>query len=80
MYDSTNIRPSAIYKLSDVAQGLELSLRTLQRIVAAGELIAVRAGRFTYVSGRSLLDWVEGRTGEKRARKRKNETEEMVQA
>lgn len=54
-----NIRPTGVYRLSDVATDLDVSLRTLQRAVEAGRLAAARAGRYTFDTGRSLLNWLE---------------------
>jgi excisionase family DNA binding protein len=61
MLDVLHIRPTSIYKLSEVAADLDVSLRTLQRAVEAGKLTAVRAGRYSFLTGRSLLAWLEGR-------------------
>src|SRR5262245_58009958 len=58
--DVTNIRPTGIYRLREVAKGLDISVRTLERAVKAGKLTAVRAGRHSFVTGRSLLAWLEG--------------------
>jgi len=65
MFDVATIKPSSVYRLRDVAAGLDVSVRTLERVVAAGKLAAVRAGRHTFVSGRSLLAWLEGGTAGK---------------
>jgi excisionase family DNA binding protein len=70
IYGATPIRPTSVYKLRDVAKGLDVSVRTLERVVAAGKLTAVRAGRHTFVTGRSLLAWLEGGTDGKGQGKR----------
>jgi hypothetical protein len=59
----TSIRPTGVYRLSALAESLGVSLRTLERVVAAGDLTAKRAGRYTFVTGRSLLAWLEAGTG-----------------
>jgi hypothetical protein len=59
----TSIRPSGVYRLSALADSLGVSLRTLERAVAAGDLIARRVGRYTFVTGRNLLAWLEGGAG-----------------
>jgi excisionase family DNA binding protein len=69
----THIRPTSIYWLWDVAEALGVSLRTLQRAIEAGKLIAVRVGRYTFVTGRSLLAWMEGRSDGKGKSRRKPE-------
>ena len=65
MDNMTVVKSTAIYTLPDVAMSLDISVRTLQRAIAAGELAAVRAGRHTFVTGRSLLAWLEGDCDEK---------------
>jgi hypothetical protein len=72
----THIKPTSIYWLQEVADSLGVSLRTLQRAVEAGKLKAVRAGRYSFATGRSLLDWLEGRTD--CDAKRRAETEEAM--
>lgn len=54
-----NVRPTSVYTLPEVAEGLGISVRTLQRAVKVGNLNATRAGLHTFVSGRCLLAWVE---------------------
>ena len=60
MYDVTTIKPNSVYLLATVAEELGVSIRSLERYVAAGDLIARRAGRHSYVTGQSLLAWLEG--------------------
>ena len=60
MDDLTTIRPNSVYRLADVSDALDISTRSLDRIIAAGKLNAVRVGRYRVVTGRSLLQWLEG--------------------
>lgn len=65
MYDEMAIKPNSVYLLPIVAEELGVSIRSLERYVAAGDLIARRAGRHTFTTGRSLLAWLEWREGGK---------------
>lgn len=54
-----NLRPTTVYTLSDLAEGLDVSVRTLQRCVKAGELHAVRVGLHSFATGKNVLCWLE---------------------
>ena len=58
-----HIKPTNVYRLSEVAAHLDVSLRTLQRAVEAGELTAVRAGRYSFVTGRFRWNWMIASVG-----------------
>jgi hypothetical protein len=60
--DLAAIKPNSVYLLGTVAEELDVSIRSLERYVAAGDLIARRAGRHTLTTGRSLLAWLEWRS------------------
>ena len=72
-----HVRPTSIYALPDLAEGLGISLRTIQRAVKAGKLHAVRAGLHTFATGRNILNWfeggAEGTRGPERRRKATNQ-------
>src|SRR5438270_5025963 len=53
------VKPNGIYRLTDAAELLGVSRRTLERAVAAGDLTGRRVGRYSYVTGRSLLSYLE---------------------
>ena len=77
MDDLTTIRPNAIYRLAEVAEALDISTRSLDRIIAAGKLNAVRVGRYRVVTGRSLLQWLEG--SQRGSNKSNHERDEALQ-
>ncbi len=53
--------PVQLLTLAQVAQRLALSRRTVQRLIAAGELRAVRFGRAVRVTERELAAFVAAR-------------------
>jgi excisionase family DNA binding protein len=73
MDDVTTIKPTAVYELYNVAAGLDISIRTLERVIKAGELKAVRVGRHRFVTGKALIAWLEGRADGKGKPKREPE-------
>jgi Predicted site-specific integrase-resolvase len=71
-----------IYTLAEVAEGLGLSLRTLQRYVSAGEVPVRRLGRRVYVLGSDLLEGLPrgapAEAGKRRTRRRKAKAEDQA--
>lgn len=53
------IQATGVYRLTDLADGLDISVRTLQRAAAEGSLATVRVGRRSFVTGRSILAWLQ---------------------
>jgi excisionase family DNA binding protein len=51
-----HVDPNALYSLAELAQELDVSKRTLQRLVKSGTLPARRLGRRVLVRGADLLD------------------------
>ena len=54
-----NLRPTSVYTLSELAEGLGISVRTIQRCVKAGELHTVRVGLHSFATGKNILSWLE---------------------
>jgi DNA binding domain, excisionase family len=73
-----DVNRDRLYSLEELSKALNLSLRTLQRLVYSGDLPAVRLGRRVFVVGSSLLTdlpRVEVQAKPKRRRKAKAEGE-----
>jgi DNA binding domain, excisionase family len=51
-----DVNRDRLYSLEELSKALNLSLRTLQRLVYSGDLPAVRLGRRVFVVGSALLD------------------------
>jgi hypothetical protein len=66
-----HIDRDALYSLADLSEMAGLSLRTLQRLIAKGDLPVRRLGSRVYVRGVDLLDGLPSKSEPSQRRTRK---------
>jgi excisionase family DNA binding protein len=63
MRDECRLPYSKLLRIPQVAEGLDVSTRTVRRLIAAGELAACRLGRLVRVHPDDLAAYIERRRG-----------------
>ena len=63
MRDERRLPYSKLLRIPQVAEGLDVSTRTVRRLIAAGELVACRFGRSVRVHPDDLVAYIRRRRG-----------------